>query len=720
MSGSNMFSQRLGEPVKQETHIGALMSGLESALNTRTLVTSEAAKLVVSTENLRVDESQLLANTTRSVDTTIQSVLENLSIRVSPHQVAAGTAAAIIAASPRAFMNYKPAANHAVRQLRFPTADGSFERGVSLEAYDERANKNAQLWSITYNISSSIQDAFSEAWFPTIVVSPDQVGIVIEINLLKVLNDVKRSINGAVTDFGFKNVTRAFVDPTIFKGEQTRIVPVLYTGGPNDNTGFFAAAADIAPYAYNLEGEMINTSYLKPGATIDLIGISQTQALLDGGVMDVTDALDSYIALNNVAIKVTDGLDSDVIKFSVADSPTSIFTYTQTGNTRDMMLSFNNSGNFITPTTTKLSGGALVALNEVAANNYTVRVKLNITAATNLQKAKLDLFANSVSVVSIQDVNGNLLDMTAGVPLAVTTLINAASVIGYELTSYRANSNRRQRGQLMDTQTEVQVINVPWRSPISILKPPGDDGQNDSFSIGALAAGTHARMMNDAVTRLFKADTTLASLSPFADYSDEGPDIMGTGRYHVIPTYFTENIVMTGIVDSLRSQDRIKDIRAALVEKIRYYVYQAHRMSQYSSASIVLEGVQASKPKVVIGCDEVLANYLNVEGDLRNLGEGFECVIVAHPDIRMRGHIFISFVVDDGRKNTQINPLSFGNLLWSPEITYIMPISRNNTISKELTVTPRYLHIVNLPILIKLVVTGLSDVLDKVAVDMVP
>ena len=45
------------------------------------------------------------------------------------------------------------------------------------------------------------------------------------------------------------------------------------------------------------------------------------------------------------------------------------------------------------------------------------------------------------------------------------------------------------------------------------------------------------------------------------------------------------------------------------------------------------------------------------------------------------------------------NPLHFGNMAYKPEIVTVLPLHRNGGNSRELTVSPSFLHVVNLPVL---------------------
>jgi hypothetical protein len=127
------------------------------------------------------------------------------------------------------------------------------------------------------------------------------------------------------------------------------------------------------------------------------------------------------------------------------------------------------------------------------------------------------------------------------------------------------------------------------------------------------------------------------------------------------------------------------------------------------------------KPTVIVGTDPVIYNYIMVDGDLRTLGDTFDIKVVSTLDKRVTGKIFVTFSVFDSSRNTSVNPLSFGNLLYSPEITVNLPsVSRDGQVSRELIVAPRYLHINNLPVLTVLNVTGLPDTVNKVSVNTHP
>jgi hypothetical protein len=220
------------------------------------------------------------------------------------------------------------------------------------------------------------------------------------------------------------------------------------------------------------------------------------------------------------------------------------------------------------------------------------------------------------------------------------------------------------------------------------------------------------------VSALINAEQTLGQYADVPDATGLWPDVLGVGRFYVQPTFYSETVDLSKVVDSLTSNQRANDLREALVNKIRSYAYKMYTNSQYKAAAEALAGGVARVPQVIIGTDPILAEWLTVTGDLRTLGGEFECRVVSTLDKRIRGKIYLAFGVFDETRNTVPNPLNFGNMAWSPEVTVVLPISRNNQVSKETAVQPRFLHIVNCPILTVLTVTNLDLVLSKVTVNV--
>jgi len=716
----NIFTSKT---VTAVTSLDRIVESLDNTINKSQTVTPQITTSALSLESLRDDQLHSLNSATNELSVSLESIAADLGIsdRLNDAQIAAGTAAGILAGDYKQFLSHT---------TEFPTvstesmgvvqsmglADSVSERSFSLEAYDERENRNAVIYSIAYNMQASRQDEFGETFFPTIVITPDNVGFGITVSLMMVYDGVQRDISGVFSDFKKRNIIRAIADPSVLRKEQTRIIPVVRP----QSVANFSDPVLIVPFNIDLEGTLIQTAPLLPGVKVDLLGISQTTELLNSGVMDQTDSIDPYISLQNLYLSVTDASGAtpvtDVLKINTSNLPLANFTHGVQNNYRVMTLNFQTTSILINLNTLQADGTPLVALAPIVTTNLIVRLEVNITGSVNIETGETNVFANYVAVSTVQDATGNFLDQTALPALPIVTLLNTGTIEGYELQAYRTNMNRRQRGQLIDVTKYTQMYNVPLRSPITTIHPINTDGQTDTSDIQALITATRIRTSNEAVTALINGAVMLRDYIDARDVVSEGPDLLGVGRFYVRPTYYEENIDMNAVINSLTSFQRAQDIQAAIVNKVRDYAYRMYRDSEYKAAADAFAGGIGPVPTVIIGTDPVLARYLEVTGDLRTLGGEFDVRIVSTLDNRVAGKIFITFGVFDESRNVTPNPLNFGNMAFGPELVLTANISRGGQMSKETVVQPRYLFIQHLPVMTMLTVTNVPSVINSIAI----
>lgn len=699
-----------------ETMVGKLVEGLTNQVKNEQIVTGAITKTAISTESLNDSQKHTLQGAVQGLSVAIEAIASEMgmSTSVTEAQKRAGIVGGLMAGDFRSALTHKGApmvaTENAVVVQGLETGDALSERSFGLEAYDERENRNAVVYSIAYNMQAARQDEFGETFFPTLVLTPDQVGFGVTVNLMMVYDAVERKISGSFTDFKRKNIIRAVVDPSILKKEQTRVVPVHRAQSASN----FVDAAIVAPSDVLLEGETIHTAPIAVGKKIDLLGISQTDALVSAGLMDMTDSLDPYIQISNVYAKVGD----DVLKFATLNVPLSNFTYSTQNNQSLMSLNFVTTSVLVNKNSKQADGSALADLGAIVSNDLIVRLEMVLNGTVNIQTGECQVFGNGLAVHTVADNAGNMQDLGSGVAKTLADLVATGSIVGYDIQAYRTNMNRRQRGQLIDVTKFTQLYNVPLRSPITTIHPINTDGSVDASDVQALITATRIRVSNEAVTALINASVLLNDYVDSRDDSGTGPDVLGVGRFFVKPTYFKEDINIATMVDSQKSHERAADMQAVLVNKLRDYAYRMYRDSEFKAAADALQGGNSATPVVIIGTDPVLARYLNVTGDLRTLGGEFDVRIVSTLDKRVAGKIFMTFGVFDESRNTTPNPLNFGNMVWGPELVLTANISRGNTTSKETVVQPRYAFVTHLPVMTTLTVDGIPAALNKIALNM--
>ena len=722
--------------------LNALVDKLKVADASQSISNPEVTKLAISSESLTPTQSNKLSTVFEGVSNQLNSIINSLCAEeyngasevYTNAQREAAKIAAILSGSPADYLRRgvptsdltQTFENRVIEPVRVASVgDGFYSRAYSAEAYDNTNNRSANIYSIAYNLQASRQDEFGETFFPTITVAPDEVGLGVTVRLMMVFNNFFRNPNGELNDYDKINIIRALTDWKILRNELTRIYPV-YTSA---SSPMFVSSNQVAPYNVEVENVSITTAPLAVGQKFSLLGISQTEQLLQAGMMDVTDSIEPAINLDRIYVQFQSTVNgttyTDVIAFSTKELPYSNFIYNPQQNYRIMVLNFRTSSLLMNANVTTVDGSAPTNpfLQQLIAGNYALRMDVEMNGNVNIEIGDTVVYGNSISLNSLVDANGNPVSLTSGVGQQIMQGINSGQIIGYDLFAWRSNLNRRQRGQLFDITYFTQLYNIPMRAPITAVRPVNSDGGTDTTDLGALITATRIRTSNYAVTTLLEAAEVLSNYVDVrgltGSYSTNNwPEVLGVGRYLVQPYFQNFTLDMAEAVDSVMSSQRIDDLVSVIINRIRDFAYRAYQDSEYIAAALVMSGgAVPPPPTVIIGTDPVISRYLQINGELRTLGNDFACRVVSSLDIRVRGKIFISFGVFDGDVNSAPNPLHFGCMGWKPELTLTIPISRNGQVSKELTVQPSFLHIVNLPVLVVIDVLNLPDVLNKVSID---
>lgn len=707
------------------TPLDQLVEGIQNQLNSTgsSFASQAVARGAMSLEGIDSTTQTELDRCVGQLNTALESIAldAGLNKQLGVAQRQAALVAGVISSDIPSFLQ-APVNRNVVstESLGFISPQGSADffdsrMKAALEAYDEKENKNAVVYSVAYNMQAARQDEFGEAFFPTVVVTPDQVGFGVSIRLISVYNDVRRQITGNLDQFNKVNIIKAVIDPTILKNDQLKIVPVYR----DESKQHFVADTLIAPRDVLLEGETITTSALGMGKKFSLLAISQTDAMLETGLQDTTDSIDTALQLAALYMQIGTGNSAEVIKFTTSRLPLATFTYAVQGNTRLMNLNFSTGSLLVNKNTKLVDNSASTALASLVTGEYSVRLAVDVSGSVNLELASTNCYSSAVSVTRVTDADGAELSLTSGMGKTIADLFADATMIGYDLDAQRTNVNRRMRGQLLDTTFYNQVYAVPLRSPITVPRPLTVGDANDSSDLAALITATHIRTSNAAVDELLRAQDLLAEMVSSTDGMNDSPEILGVARFLVSPFFEHADLDVNDVVDSIKSHERAADIQAVLVNKLRDMAYRMYRDSGYKAAADALAGGMSEVPTVIIGTDPVLARYLQVAGDFRTLGNDFNVKVVSTLNQRMAGKIVMSFGVFGGGMDGVPNPMHFGNMAWKPELTLVLPLHRNGANSKELTVQPSFLHITNLPIMASLDVTGISDVVSfKVPVNM--
>lgn len=722
------FRDMLSSKPQEQSPLGKIVSALRNDLSNvpgRQVVPSAVAESMISMEGMShavQHEAQAAFDSLKTIQRSIAQVAGLGQLSVAQEQ--ASNLAAVYATNPRAYAGSKLRVGaEAMRGLSnaYTTVsisnDGSAPV-VSMEAYDNKANDNIAAFSYAYNMQAARQDEAGELFFPTIVQTPDMAGLSIATRLFNIQDDAKRNINGSLTNFNRTNILKAVVDATVLRNDQTEIVPVVRVGGgQSDTTQYFVASADVAPYARLVDNYSVNTAPLAVNKAFSLLGISQRDALIANGALDITDSIDTA-RLAAIYVKIAgDGTNpAAVVRVDVSDLATSDFEYTIQGNTRKLNLNFSTKSIKVDAATTDVTGA--VPAQFAALGTSVARLGVSMFGSIVQDLGDTELTAGAVSIAKVTNAAGQLLDTTVGTGATIAGVFTGATVIGYDLKAYFSNTNKRQRGQLLDTQEVRQLYNIPLLPPISVLRPLSESEANDAAMLNGLVTTTRIRCSNAAITALLAARQSLKNYVNSADSYTQAPDAFGVGRHIVNAAYIEDTMDVATLIDSLKTKDRIEDLRALLVNKIRDMAATLYVKSAYKAASDAMHDGADVKPTVIIVTTTYIATYLNLIGDTRLLGDLFDVKLAITLDSRMEGKLVFSFGQEAALNSGVPNPLHFGMMGYRPELTVMMPVTRGGSTSMELTVQPSFRHVINCPILGYLEISNIDAVVaSKVTVN---
>lgn len=585
---------------------------------------------------------------------------------------------------------------------------------ISTENYDAREIENTLARSIAFNIGAARQQPAMELFFPTITVTPDQAGLTLSVTRNMVHNHFVHNAKGLPTpdQFGNKSLIDALIDSSILHNRATDIVPSY-----DDTLGIFDT--EVGKFPVTVGNTAVDSGAVLFGQPFNLIGIGASAITDPFGVRDQTDTVDSMVRLKTVYVEIEEtGGTKSIIPFDVRGLSQTGFLKANEGNDRSTILNWNTTTVPLTGKAkdkTNTEAAALQQLRNAPYNNYVIMLKLSATGNLNLADGNAELNAGNASIAEVYETVTLPTGETDLQRIEDTVTINAVKAMftsiklrSFTLDARYANLNRRERGLLVRAQTERKKYIVPLTAPISALKPITDtatefaiDAAVQTARVSNTTAGVHALMEFDEAMNRY--------LGPINRHY-KPTDLDAIGVYSLRPYYERKVFDFMDNLSNLGSANKQSDIGAALTLSLRDSFAKAILVSGWNAAQECLTGGGKEAPTAALICDPRVAQFLVVPGDNRLFGEHYKVKVETSDYLEFRNRIFMTV----RRENSVNEPdgLNFGNMIWLPELSTNLPVSRTGQISHEFTIQPRRRHIVHCPILVRYDLRNLDKVVD--------
>ena len=714
--------------------ISALWDGLSTAKVGANVDKDIASKYNLGTESLDQNALTRAKEDMSTLQNDISNVIDSLgsitgadaaSISPAGRQAAimiAGASLCSVESIKESIGNYRPSAesNIATVGSELFMTDTLEATDISREAFDGMQTKNALYFSVAYNLLASRQDEFGEAFFPTIVIDPMQSGLVVENTFAVIMNEVTRSARNDKQKYNKIPLIKAMYDSELLTADKNKCIPVYKEDRSLDDL-FLADFKSINKDT----GFDILTAPLKVGEKISLLGISQTEAMLSKGEMDNTDALDRSIQLRRVyyTIKGKTGVGHDQDATETFFFDAGAFAYNNfmaapQGHSKDMILNFATTAMVIRPDEIKqANGSASEIFKDLNQPGIEIKLEVSLTGNANTEYGDITVYPNLIKIIEIKNASGDVVPATDPIYTSVNDYIQKFEIIGYTVDAYRTNSNLRTMGHLLTIDRYKQEYQIKLRSGMNMMCPINNETgrENDIDYLNTQIQATQLRTSADAVTTLIKYAESLRS--NISSGVAKELEVSGIGRYSVHPYYKNISLNLADYVDSLKSTERLDDVRAAILNKINDEVVQMDIISNYGAAHRVANNNIPTKKTIIIGTDPRIKHYLAGKEDRLVLSSDLDAVIVSTYNQDIAGKIFITYGVFNNDRSTVVNPLNFGNLVWAPTIATDVIRTIGGSTRRDLMTMPRYCHIVNLPTLLELNLSDIENVIGKVSIN---
>lgn len=638
--------------------------------------------------------------------------------RVAENQLTAAFLGTVAASNPNAYIKaLRGVSRHVASTESIQTIEHSFSgpagsiqvfdaegaKSVGMENYNEKSQRDFRVVTVGYNLAASRQDEFSERLYPTTVINPIEGGVVQVLPYIAVMKDVHHAVNGARWENKEVNMVEAYRDPSILDDNATDLIPAISPDG--SNLHYFVDPALVpAETLVNEQNLSIETAPLKPGIKLDLMGNSNANLLISAGMLDVSDSIDPAGRLRALYIK----FEGKVIKFKVDRMPRAVFQPDLIGDTRGARVEFWTDNLSVSKGTRTIDGTQTAAMQELETREWVLRISVDFTGTVSLSRGDSRFGAGTADIDAILNSDRRPIDVTAGAGKALVDSIGQLEIVGFELHTRFTNTNRRQRGHLLQTRALQFRHPIPMHAPVTLpLSTMEEEGPGEV--VKALTVNTNIRNSNNAVKTLLNY---LAQLKELTGNGFNRPTINvyeGALAAVMRPTYHYGTMHLPDMIDTLKSKDRWDDVCSSILNKVKGILFPAYRNSNIEATFRVISGNQDERPMFLFCSDKEIANYLMTKGDDRTLGAYLEYDIVSTNNELFDGKL----VVVPTRKTPAENDiLSFGQFFYVSTIIADLPISRGgHQISREIAAIPFNLHINNIPFALEFDITGFEEVM---------
>ncbi|MBW6072701.1 hypothetical protein KZ856_37635, partial [Pseudomonas aeruginosa] len=173
-----------------------------------------------------------------------------------------------------------------------------------------------------------------------------------------------------------------------------------------------------------------------------------------------------------------------------------------------------------------------------------------------------------VTIDRILDEDKRRIDLETGDGKALADSIGEMEIVGFDLDTRFTNTNRRQRGHLLQTRALQFRHPIPMHAPVTLpLSTMDEEGPGEV--VKALTVNTNIRNSNNAVKRLLNYLAQLKEVTANGFDRPQFGAVEGALSAVMRPTYRYKKLHLPDMIDTLKSQDRWEDVCSAILNAVK-------------------------------------------------------------------------------------------------------------------------------------------------------
>lgn len=630
----------------------------------------------------------------------------------NPNGMKAAAFLATFAQNPSALLNVQISNESAAlgTNVRYAHADGlEFDTQYSKESFDNQSLIDHLPISIGLNYKIARQGPAMEMVYRTIPLTPEQGGFDITIPNLFVQNTLRHSQDGKESDFGLRRVMDSALDYTVLHDNSTQLIPG-YTDVAKEN---FVAESVVTPFDYTHGRRTVLTSALLVNKTMNLFGLGQSDSISRVGQADYTEALDRNIGIADVYLS----LGADTLVFDTKGLPFSRYTKQPEQGGRMMALNFPLTSMIIDKNSTTYDGKPLTGavFTTIADGEYSVRLKTRLNGNSDVERGSIDVSTTSLEVMYIQNKAGEKINLASGVGKTIVDGLAQLKVVAWWPDARLTNTNHRHLGLMLNVRNVTERLLTRQRAPFFVPYPLGENRDQTIMDWLTFAVSTYIN--NEAVgtligyhERLMRLTGGLRGEMTVDDFEINALPIEGIGRYLINPYVQT---VTVNLLETAQSQETVANVEngiAVLVNTLRSLAFDILQRTNYENACRYMDGGEVAQPfRFGLVTSKQIERFLTISGDARTLGAGLKYQLEADVDERLRDSMYL-VIIRDGEG---VDPLTSGAMLLTPTLVSTISVTRDGRPVNEAVVQPRFQHYNFCPIIVKLNVLGVTELLEQ-------